>query len=327
MKRAKKKSRISSKSNHRGPVLALVIMAIIALSYAVYRKIDLMRSADREKSIRLILTTLDSYYQSTASKKSDTWWLETAPLPGAESFTLLEARKNKIETMIRESERISDLTKVLSSRFRSVGLGLMVNGEPRQLNKVGSVPTSPTNRIDICIIPKDGPTIHGSAMPYWDPRRELLMIPAINCPDPILKEILFHELGHASRHNALDGNPYYPPTSEAYAAEEVEMHELGGQILDFESKGLYLKRIREVVVRAKNLRSFEKAIGQLNSKDLAYIDALFGCTDLAIPSFQLSSQALLQVGFAWCDEHHLGPKEKIKIYQWFGQNIASVPLN
>jgi hypothetical protein len=228
--------------------------------------------------------------------------------------------------LIESSAVASPRLKRINERFGQVGIGLLVNGEPRRIRPVGSPPTDPTNQVNICVVPEDGEKTKGFSVTLWNSTRELMIIPAITCPDSVFKAIIYHELGHACRHNSLDGNPVYPFKSDEYAAEEVEMHELGGEILDSESKGAYQARIREILGRTRAAKSFDQALCGLTRDDLAYFDALFGTDKMEVPSFQLTSQCLLGVGFAYCDERHLGMKGKIEVYKWFGKYVSSLPI-
>jgi hypothetical protein len=317
---SKPKRRISVKIGIYFGVAIIMIVAIL---------VNFMRSKDdlTPETASIVRSTIDTYYKNTYPGRHDVWWLPTAPPPSKEAFQLLNARKEQIATIIKIGGKISSRTKAISDRFSSVGIGLMVNGEPNQINQNNSNEADRTHRIDVCIVPKDGPKTKGLDMPLWNPYRELLMLPAIEWPEPLLKSILFHELGHASRHNSLDGTTNYLANSIEYAAEEVAMHELGSEILDSESNGQFKKRIRVIIARAGWFGSMNDVLHGLNSDDLAYFDSMFGCSTAEIPSYQLSSQCLLSLCFVYCDDNRLGIDGKIRIYKWFGKQISSVPLD
>jgi hypothetical protein len=299
----------------------ILFLAIIASAIAIA-----FSWAERQKAISLnaaknIRSMLASYQKSKVGAK-DTWWLETIPTPNKQSFDLLQSKGDIITFLLLKYGNVSAETRQISNRFNEIIPGILVNGIVQTLT-VNGKNTETSRSIAVCYVPHDQAKSNGFLAPFWYPKANAVLIPAIDIPDALYAGMLFHELGHAFRHNRFEKKSEVPTNNNERMAEEVAMYEFDETILDATSHGAFLKRVNEIVGRMPNETRFEMIAASVNHDDLRELDRMFGCADTLIPSSMVCSECALAVSLRFCDVHDLGSKKKIKVYQWFETNVFS----
>ena len=286
--------------------------------------IQQMRGREEQETASKIRATIDDYLNS---KKviADTWWTEqrfTSPTAVIDEFM---RKQVQVRDIIQSNSAICPLTERIAKRFPEIILTVFLQGKPQEIGPIGVDAKHSRQALTICFLPRDVSQESHIVMPTWNCDLNAIVIPGIEIPPALYTAVIAHECGHALLHNKLDGRKDDPQGSDANTIEEVEMHELGGKVLNELSHGAYDKRIDEIVHRLPNETRFDHVLATMTREDFLAFDTMFGCNDTVVPSNMLITQCALKVCLHFCDVHGLGVKEKIAVYHWFDENIFRTP--
>lgn len=299
-----------------------VLLSSVVLFVRHQAAISRIRSWERVETVR---DTIDSFHFRTVQYRSDVWWLQTTPSADLAMHDELQARKERAAQIIRKGANISPETKRIASRFAEQFVSVFTPRGPRLVGLTDQKPVISASAINLCFLPKDAAVRERAFGPMWSSELQIVAVPALEYPEPVYAALLFHEFGHALRHNAHDGDRKPADDSDSYIQEEVEMHMLSEHVLDWYSGGAYRKLLADIVARTPRADHFDEALTALTHDDLVCVDHLFGCQSNDIPDTLLVSQTALDVSFKFCDDHGLGMRGKIAVYRWFEANIFAVP--
>lgn len=326
-KRLPQKSRKTSQQNlERRIAKGIYIFGLIAfLGLAVPFCVHLYNQAGERREIAERVAFKSAFDGLDALKRTtvDVWWLAENPQATAETFRVFEEKMHEVSVILEAYKDASPEVLKLSERFREFKPGFVLNGTSVYINRPDGSPPYPPEILTVSFLTKDQAKARGAFTPMYDGQYDMLSIPAVRIPPRVYAAVLIHELGHALRHNRHDhGAPKPHKTdSDPYIREEVEMHELGGLILDKSSDGWYYKHLDSVLSRAAKARGFRSALAKITTQDLVDLDKMFECTNADIPSRLISTQFALDVGFRFCDQQGLGMPGKIEVYRWFTSGV------
>jgi hypothetical protein len=97
--------------------------------------------------------------------------------------------------------------------------------------------------------------------------------------------------------------------------EEVEMHQLGAEVLNASCGGSYYRRIDEILRRHPKTNRLSVVLNSVTSEDVRAFDAMIGCSGTEGPSKMLASNYTLILGFRFCEARGLGMEGKIDVYR------------
>ncbi|HTE48787.1 MAG TPA: hypothetical protein VK675_02690 [Candidatus Paceibacterota bacterium] len=298
-------------------LMTLFVTLTIALLWVAFHQKQI-REQEEKKVIQVISDII--VIEAQKSQQIDHWWMRTQLPATAETMTLLENKKNEVLSKLHKYRSISAETESLVSRFNSFIPGAYVNGGFRFLNEHDSQPSYPTNSIGFFFVPEEMMRESLYYCPTWNSGINGIAMAALEMPEQLEVAILFHELGHAKRHNKIDGKPDSDAQSAERIQEEVEMTEFSGEILNQISHGAYHKYINEIIKRELKKNRFEQVIASITSDDCAVFNAMFGCSG-EVPSKLLMVNCVYILGFRFCETRGKSMKEKIEVYNWFETNI------
>lgn len=302
--------------------LIYVTISLIGLAITFAKLHEHGQMAERERNAVMVVRSVLDGYHFAKSNITDRWWIEVRPEINAETYNTLEQYATRMHKLIGTYKDTTPETRALAERFQKVLTSVWVDGQPRILRKRGSPDEGPyTNSVLVCFVAERDAELQGLFMPIWHSGLGVMTLPTIEIPDPFLVAILYHELGHAKRHNRVDGGPVGPPGSAEYIGEEVEMHELEGKVLNAVSGGKYHQLLDRITQRFASAKGFEGAMAMITRADCQEIDRMFGCTDTQLPSNILMTQAVMEIGFRYCNTHSLGMQKKVEVYRWFDRHI------
>ncbi len=258
------------------------------------------------------------------SRSIDNWWIKTSNLSAnIETKQLFEKKKNEVLSIIHNYRGVSAETEKISERFREFRLAVFVNGQSRYLLENGITPPLGTNGVDICFLSEEDARKLLFYSIAWRPDWNTVIIPAVSYPEKLLVSLLFHELGHAFRHNKNDAGGIVPDIDkEALAREEVEMHELSGEILNNLSNESYFRRIDQILARLPKERRFERVIASVTTEDSVAFYEIFGCAGTETPAKMVMSNTIRMIGFRHAERHELGIEGKIKVFREIERHLA-----
>ncbi len=249
---------------------------------------------------------------------TDTWWMTNPPPPNAESFQMFQGQAQKVRQIVEALSPISPEIQKIAARFPRIAPLVWINGNQQILEAPGRKgELTISNSLGVCFMGEAAAREYGTYMPFWDHTRQIIIFPAIVMSDEFLAAFMCHELGHARRHHPVGGVPATPALGDAHVAEEVELHELTGLILNATSRGKYHRLLDEIILRNPAARAPDEALVSLEAKDCKVLDEMFGCMHSDLPSNMLISQALLEIGFRHCDKKKLGMETKMQLYRDF----------
>lgn len=305
------------KSGHGGKIIALLVILVFVFSCITLHRKEI-RKKEAQTAVENIgnLITLDAQ----RSQSVDNWWMRTSLPATLETQALLNYRRDQVVTMLQKYRGISAETESLVTRFSKFNVGAFVDGTLRLLWENGVVPFVTPDAIAIYFVPEDAARKSLIYNPMWSSDHNGVIITALDIPEKLQVAILFHELGHAKRHNKTDGMKDSDVGSDERFREEVEMHQFGADILNSLSQGAYYKRIDEIIARKPREKRFEQVIASVTVEDARAFNAMFDCTGEA-PSKILAAGYAFIIGFRFCEARDQGMKEKIGVYRWFEANL------
>lgn len=259
------------------------------------------------------LATIDAQRSRTV----DNWWMRTTNPPATmEVKQLLENKKDEVLSTIRNRRGISMETERIAARFQEFRLNIFVNDKAMHLNEDGITPSLGTNGIEISFVPEESArTILRYSLSWW-PSWNMIIMPAINYPEKIRTALLFHELGHALRHNKNDhGMLAATHTKEGVLIEEIEIYQLNADILNAISQGKYYRLIDEILSRHVHERRFERIITSLTPQDKDAFDAMFDCRGTEVASKMIATQYITLIGFRHAEKNRLGMSGKVAVFK------------
>ncbi len=176
--------------------------------------------------------------------------------------------------------------------------------------------------LEVALIPEQN--WDHSAFPsclYYNKGWGAVMVVGVDIPATFGTALLAHELGHALRHRQGAGSATAHPSTDLFIGEEVEMHVLEHEVLNFAVQGKFNQLLDRIIARAANKQDMNQVIKSVTAEDLKAYDQLFGLESAGkeIASLALG-QFLLSLGFRMIDGYITEPQaahaEKIRFYRW-----------
>ena len=316
--------KLKQKRRNRLITFLLASFALI-ISLGLYLGGKESEKLERERSADAVVRNVMDTHERNKADITDVWWMYDNQISDLDkTYYILTERATAIDRAVRKYENLSANTKAIANRFHDILTSVWDGHQATTLRKQdGSLEEIHTNFVIICFVGRNTADREHVYMPMWNTSKGFMTIPAINTPEPMLAAMIYHELGHAKRHNKVDGKP--PAKFDSYEsyAEEVMMHELGGSILNAESNGKYYALLDEIGSRFDSAQSFKGAIAMITEEDCVKLDRMFDCTNTRLPSSILLTQAILEIGFRYCEKHTPDMEKKVEVYKYFDDNIFS----
>jgi hypothetical protein len=255
--------------------------------------------------------------------KKDTYWLTGKEAP-QEFITKTKAKTAQIIKAMRRCAEGNGMATELFLKYKGFRISQYYRGSSRTFQKA---PTPVNGKVDwekylegleFCVIPKDEyERAKLPAMVFYRDKWRALMVLAIDMPEKFMTALVFHELGHALRHQ--QGRPSATATagSDSYISEEVEMHALEDKILNYSSGGKLFTLYKKILARAKT-KDPTKVASLIAKEDIATYEKLFDLDEVGPKVINLCyAQFLVGLGFyAIGDEDPAHMAKKIKYYRF-----------
>ena len=256
---------------------------------------------------------------ATKSKNIDTWWLRTVPPRTDKTYLILEYKRQKLAQLIKDHRHLSADTEALVARFADVlKVGFFFPGGFTYTSTTKERAESQGLEIGLGFIPEETARKSLSYMASWNGGENILRLLAVDIPDKIMVGILFHELGHAMRHNKNTekiGINDDPEGSKKYMLEEVEMHKFGDFILNTLTEGRYNKLVDKIATRGSKEKDLSHIIASITSNEQDELNLMFDCQNTEVGKKMLGMQVIFSVAFRLCELRHEGIEEQIAAYR------------
>lgn len=304
----------TKRSNYWLRLLFVATLGVTIIGILCWKGFKILRE-QKEKRIRTAIAEM-TVIRTEKSQVLDNWWIKTPPPPTMETKKLLDKKKDELLSTLQTHRHISAETEKIAARFNEFRLAVFIGGQARYLLENNMTPPLGTNGIDIGFFSEEDARRNLIYFVTWRPERNIITIPAISYPEKLRAALLFHELGHALRHNKNDhGNQATINTEEKVNTEEIEMHQLGADILNKLCGGAYYGLIDEILSRHPQEKKFERIAASLTTQDRDAFDAMCGCRDTEAPRKMLASNYTLLIGFRHAERNGLGEDGKVAVYQ------------
>lgn len=319
VKQEQEKLRLRKRRRSTLAIGTLIVGTIVWICFPIHHYGKML---DRAKNAPAVVRKVLDTYHFSKTNVTDTWWFRDRLEKDMGTYDMLKRRTATMQELIRRYRNTSEETKAIADRFQEILPAVGVNGRPLMLRPTGTATNEfHTNYVIVCFLSQIEAEKYHTYMPIWDTDGGYVTLPTIELPEPLFAAILYHEFGHARRHNKVDGIPGAAGGSSAMFIEEVEMHELGGKVLNAAGGGKYHPLLDKIRGRFSSAKTFEGAMAMITEEDCRAIDHMLGCADTSLASNILISQAVMEIGFRYCDAHGLGVEKKLEVYQWMDSNI------
>lgn len=320
-------------------VVSIVIIALVAF----WAKQQTATSQHATKKATALTTppspsskkihALETEYFSKKIQIPDLWWLDSLPKnPEDPVFhEKITSREQLISNILGRFRKVSPRAEIVYEKFNAFGVSIFVGGKASIA--IGSPDQIKQVRVEICFVSRDHATaleksINAPSSVYW--RSDWgMFVNAVEMPYSVFAGLLFHELGHGSRHPvSLTGEGYFSPDSDAYAAEEIEMHELETKVFNEASGGAFEKILEEIVSRNPKAKNVSEAMAETTFDDLVRLDLAIGADKAGVEtSTLLFAHYLIAVGTTYLDKHNMGVEEKIKMFRFLHTEVLGIPVH
>lgn len=306
-------------------VLILIAVVIAALAFSLRFSGDGDAADISAAEIESHKAMLTAYAQS---KPADVWWLNRVPKDEELELTVasFEAAEAHARALLGTHRNVSLLAREVADAFPAFFVSIFTSGASMNVSRAGAT-TLPTESLEICFIPREEFTFGHASLLYYREDWRAVMMAGISFPDSLRAAMLFHELGHALRHRAAGGavGARDPAT---YAAEEVEMHELGALILNAASGGAYFREVDAILDRAPQPVQWKRAALAATRADLERLDRAIGCEHAGLAvSLITVAEHLTVAGFRAVDrtvrDERARREEKRSVYQWLANTFMA----
>lgn len=175
--------------------------------------------------------------------------------------------------------------------------------------------------IKIVLVPRDQKDVSNFVLQYSKEGQGVLIY-CLDWPRNIFAAVMFHELGHGLRY-AVDGaeSSTAQAFSDLWIGEEIEMHELEGDILNKASRGSFYAFL-DKLAESSEARSPKDFVLSLNIADLKKIETIVGCVACG-PSIAsvIVAEYVIAAAIRFINIKKLPSTEKVVFYRWY----ASLP--
>ena len=283
------------------------------------------------KSGRYLRDLEISYYQEKR-KTPDSWWLNN--LPRTPEDPVFQQKLNfqayRVKNTLNRFRKVNPLAGSIRDRFEKFRVSVFVGGNTSIA--IDNPETLKDTTVEICFVARIQSLdlrrqIQAPSSLYWRSDWGLFM-DAIDMPEQVFSGLLFHELGHGFRHGvSLTGAGYFTPESDAYAAEEIEMHQLETAIFNEASSGAFNQIIDQIVSRKSTAKTVADVLEQTTLSDLHRLDESLSAEKVGLETASLLfAHYLIAIGANYIDTHTKELNEKIKLFRWLHQEVLDVPV-
>ncbi|MBI5126455.1 MAG: hypothetical protein HZA80_01675 [Candidatus Taylorbacteria bacterium] len=255
-----------------------------------------------------------------------TWWLENMPPANKASFDLYTSKKVEIQQLLAKYAKATPETEKIYERFKDFRVGVAQGNQ-------GSDLIAPHENVDMVrsnglvrfffFTKADLGVVARIDTPMWRTDLSAVVCPARNFDEVIFAGTLFHELGHALRHNRENGIAVPGPDSPNRWLEEMDMHRVTSSVIEFAHPGYY-DLIRKMVKKYP-ASSIERLLQQIQPADIQTVDTHLGRRLSRIDRDTLFLSILTDLATEWCSAHGQSDTERANFYRWIQLNYATPP--
>lgn len=308
--RKPKKTRGRKTKHYWLTILLVCIPSLIVIPY--------FWKENQKKQERHVWSSIGNLVVVDAQKSHaiDRWWLLTEPPATLDTYELLRRKRNEVTETLNKYRTLSPQTEKIAKRFMEFGLSVFIRNEIRFLKENGVAPILGEKAVQICFLTEETARQRLIYSVSWRPDLNTVIIPGIEYPEKLRIALLFHELGHAFRHNKYDhGNRAVVSSKKDVILEEIEMHEFSADILNALTKGSYYRLIDEILLRRPREKRFERIAASITQKDKEAFDALCDCAGTELGSKMLATNYIMLIGFHHAERNGLGINGKISVFE------------
>lgn len=283
--------------------------------------------------------TLDAYVK-IHQRNRDNYFLFAElmqdPLASGEQMTRFEKRLLEIKKKYAD---VNVFSRQINEHFGGFCMEIFWNGEGMTPSTYTPLPveTMGRDRLLVGLIPKEmvtHPILRRHNFIYKrfpQPGRApgAITITAVEWSETILAGRLYHEMGHAYRHQVSHtetGGHLSGPIADATAAEEVEMYMLSRDILNAASQGDFTRLLNKVIDRTLGTdfeQSRDLIFNSIKLEDLMEMDQILGLqTDADQTTRANIGEFLVQLGLRLVERTHDDSSRQaalIQQYRWFAE--------
>ncbi len=286
-------------------VTAFLLAVLSTVAYFVFRD-NRVSPPSETQSVKVFAA-----YYGPKKLVRDIWWLENSSL-SSEMTASLRQKKKEIKRAFDTYQTLSPRTREVATYFERFGVCMAMS--PNQ--SVG-VEGDKSVHLYIRFVPKDKISVFNSPSSFMWATGEGMRISAIEYPEHIFAAVLYHEGWHAVKSNKGKGRA---ETEVEYATEEIEAHELEGDVLDKASGGRFLGAIDMLIDKLEQnyqIYNYKELIRSLSVADLASLDQILGIENAGVKTAELMhAEYLTLIGTRYIDRHGLVSTEKVRLYIW-----------
>jgi hypothetical protein len=292
------------------PLVICILIGLAFIFIAIAPKINLIKHEDPKQTLN---KTLDHYFDSLPVKED--WWMgETLPA-NLEAADALAYAVTNVQLALENTKHTNPLTEEIAKTFPQFVTSIYRQGISAITVRGHMTPEFLENKLEICFV--SGREFRDDKLPaalYFREDWNAVMMAAVRWPEPFFSAVLFHELGHALRHKARSSSP---EDQTKWLAEEVEMHELEGEILNARTGGKYFEALDRIIAKNRSCRDTHELLAEFRTKDLFELDRIIGLEKqgILIRNSSCAEHAAL-LGFRYIDKIKGLSSDKIAHYRW-----------
>ncbi len=266
------------------------------------------------ETIRLPLTRSLMYYIGFLPATNH-WWMTTNVIPtDPMTVRMVERQLAILAQSLEASRHASPLAEAVASNYSGFFASVYDHGHATVVGTNAASRKDHTNQQEICFFAKSDyrRETFASCM-YYDKATRTLMVAGIDWPEPFLSAVLMSELGHAMRYPSP---LHYKMKSPEWLAEQLEMHALEADVLNYRTSGKYYAAIERMVDRRMSVKSITNPRDFIESiflADLKELDVVIGAFDRDRPMRDMSvAQHYITLTSHFIDRKRLPDADKQK---------------
>ncbi|MDO8594099.1 MAG: hypothetical protein Q7R93_01105 [bacterium] len=312
---------MNQKQNHTQTVLicvGLLLTGFVLSNMIPSNKNNPKPQQKTEDSPRVALQRTLQQYLSPLSDTKD-WWIVSTPPPGLEAANALAAALLNVSNVLQSARSASPVTEEIAQNFGMLFASVFENGISR-VTSAGEIDMESLRKsTEVCFFSRND--YEKKALPallYYREDWRALMIGGVKWSGPIFGGVVYHELYHALQHRKGESAPI---GSEKDMREEIEAHELEMVVLNYLTKGKYLKEVESILHGHVPIHDERILLGVVTTNAFLRLDTVIGLENAGSRIRGTSTaQHILSLGFQSINKRGGTKEDKVALYQWIRKN-------
>ncbi len=238
---------------------------------------------DERRAVYEHIQSFDHFIFSRHPWSPSDFWL-TGDEDPAGVVAKTEAYRVRVIDLLGRAREVSPLARRIVTEPVDVRIGLLNQGAPIDIVGAGGVGNVEEylRRIEavpgIVFVPFNEVVAGGNRFPsplYYTSDLGAVSMYALRAPDAILAALLIHEFGHRLRHVEHAPSSSARQNTNLWIAEEVEMHELEHEVLDFFSEGRLSALYESIRQRSSDPTNVAEVVLMVGEEDILAFERMF----------------------------------------------------